>query len=495
MTDAAGNMDDALIVIGSGPTGAAAASRLVARGRDVVLLDSGKRAPRGLVVRAAGNTLFRYRSPRELSSDRLSDSSTDGSHWFSSLSLGGLSNYWTAAVPRFHPEDFTDGRRIDEKFAWPVTAGDLEPYYAEAEGLLRVTAGGPMLGVPSNVLAHTIDVSADWGEVVAAAAADGVGFGPIPLAKGAPWMAALRPSEFSSYHNVIRPLERGGSLRVVPHAHVSRIVWSESAQRATGVEYVDRATGRPVVLHSDGVIVAAGTIDTTMILLRSVSSSFPTGLGNTEGLLGTHLHDHPREWWIAELERPMRALAHPLYIARRDHLDSEPLMATSLTIGLATPRERLRTFIRGTTDRVGVQVFGTMIPDAESTMAIDDPLTDDPVGQRPRVSLRYDDLAVENLLSARDRFIDVMSSAGLRVSLPGPFHDLEPGSSVHHAGTVRMHADRRHGVLDGWNRMHDVPNVAVCDMSAFTTSPEKNPTLTAMALALRAVDRLADDLA
>ena len=29
--------------------------------------------------------------------------------WHSSLSLGGLSNYWTAAVPRFAPSDFTEG--------------------------------------------------------------------------------------------------------------------------------------------------------------------------------------------------------------------------------------------------------------------------------------------------------------------------------------------------------------------------------------------------
>ena len=57
-----------------------------------------------------------------------------------------------------------------------------------------------------------------------------------------------------------------------------------------------------------------------------------------------------------------------------------------------------------------------------------------------------------------------------------------------------MHSDPTFGVLDGWNRVHDVANVAVVDSSSFTTGPEKNPTLTAMALALRAAERLADDL-
>ena len=35
--------------------------------------------------------------------------------------LGGLSDQWTGAVPRFCPEDFTAGEQIHEKFRWPVT--------------------------------------------------------------------------------------------------------------------------------------------------------------------------------------------------------------------------------------------------------------------------------------------------------------------------------------------------------------------------------------
>ena len=58
-----------------------------------------------------------------------------------------------------------------------------------------------------------------------------------------------------------------------------------------------------------------------------------------------------------------------------------------------------------------------------------------------------------------------------------------------------MHRRADFGVLDEWNRVHDVPNVVVCDASCFTTGPEKNPTLTAMAIAARAGRRLADETA
>jgi choline dehydrogenase-like flavoprotein len=58
-----------------------------------------------------------------------------------------------------------------------------------------------------------------------------------------------------------------------------------------------------------------------------------------------------------------------------------------------------------------------------------------------------------------------------------------------------MHADPALGVVDAWNRVHDARNIIVCDASCFTTGPEKNPTLTAMAIAARAARRLATDLA
>jgi choline dehydrogenase-like flavoprotein len=69
-----------------------------------------------------------------------------------------------------------------------------------------------------------------------------------------------------------------------------------------------------------------------------------------------------------------------------------------------------------------------------------------------------------------------------------------PGTSVHYGGTCRMHASPRFGVVDGWCRVYGVRNVAVADSAVFTTTPEKNPVLTAMTLAARAGDRLAREL-
>src|SRR4051794_7538333 len=104
---------DPVVVVGSGPCGAIAARELVLGGAEVVMLESGTTPPNGLLVRLAGHTVVRWRSMSELLTERhvtVGDPTTD---WYSSLSPGGLSNYWTAAVPRFAPEDFDDGARAD----------------------------------------------------------------------------------------------------------------------------------------------------------------------------------------------------------------------------------------------------------------------------------------------------------------------------------------------------------------------------------------------
>jgi choline dehydrogenase-like flavoprotein len=308
-------------------------------------------------------------------------------------------------------------------------------------------------------------------------------------------MVRRRGTEFSSYHCVIKPMLSSPKFELRHESFVDRLTWNPRSSRVTTVEYVHSTTGERYSTDALAVVLAAGVIDSTAILLRSRSSDFPDGLGNSRGLVGRYLHDHPREWWVAQPDVPLSALAHPIYIARGAYESSPPLMGSSLTLGLVNARDRLRTFVRGRSKVFGVQVFGTMVPRPDVGITVPMDLTGDPRACRPAIHLEYSEAELHNLASARDRLHDVFGAAGIGVSTPGPFHAFRPGSSVHFGGSVRMHADAEFGVLDEWNRVREAPNVIVCDSSCFTTGPEKNPTLTAMAIATRAADRLASDLA
>jgi len=67
------------------------------------------------------------------------------------------------------------------------------------------------------------------------------------------------------------------------------------------------------------------------------------------------------------------------------------------------------------------------------------------------------------------------------------------GASVsrHIMGTCRMGDDPRTSVVDRWQRFHDVENMVCTDSSVFPTSTGYGPTLTIVALAIRACRDLA----
>ncbi len=484
-----------MVVIGSGPAGAMAAHELVRLGCPVTLLESGTEPPRGVLLRAMGRNLFRRVPPMQDVS--LANVSGDPrTEWHVHLQPGGLTNQWTGAVPRFAPEDFTEGARLHPRYQWPVTYDDLSPYYERAERLMHVTAGRSE--VPLLPLGHAdwrIDLPADWLKVAEVAKrVFGQGLAPMPLADGPPWLMVRRGTAFNSFSTIVRPLLSRPNFRLVQGAHALRIELAQGSPRAESVIYFDRAKRVERRVRADAVVVACGPLNSTRLLFQSACARFPEGLGNSRGLLGRFLHDHPREWWVMDLKRPLSLLAPSGYLTRLPHARSEPLVATSWTIGVVSTFDRVRSRFGAKGSAVGVQVFGTMIPEeryyvrpAESGYdELGQPLLD--------IHIRFEEYALENMVRARSHFVALLEEAGYSGSLRDVVPQLHPGTSVHYGGTARMHASPEYGVTDAWNRLYDAANVVVCDASCFTTGCEKNPTLTAMALASRAAERLMYDL-
>ena len=77
------------------------------------------------------------------------------------------------------------------------------------------------------------------------------------------------------------------------------------------------------------------------------------------------------------------------------------------------------------------------------------------------------------------------AGVALRVQQPGP-----RGFASHEVGCVRMGKAPQTSVLNRFNQTHEIKNLFVVDGSSFTTFPEKNPTLTIVALAIRAAENI-----
>jgi choline dehydrogenase-like flavoprotein len=67
------------------------------------------------------------------------------------------------------------------------------------------------------------------------------------------------------------------------------------------------------------------------------------------------------------------------------------------------------------------------------------------------------------------------------------------GGAIHECGGARMGSDPKTSVLDPMNRLWDAPNVYVTDSSCFVTNGTCGPTLTTMALTVRACEHIAGE--
>jgi choline dehydrogenase-like flavoprotein len=68
----------------------------------------------------------------------------------------------------------------------------------------------------------------------------------------------------------------------------------------------------------------------------------------------------------------------------------------------------------------------------------------------------------------------------------------EGGAIIHEVGTVRMGNDAKTSVLNRNCQAHEVKNLFVADAAPFVTNPDKNPTLSIMALSWRTSEYLID---
>jgi choline dehydrogenase-like flavoprotein len=485
-----------VIVVGSGPSGAMAALKLIERGVHVTMLESGDAYPAGLILRAFGRNLFRkWAPPHEGQSYVASGDPT--TEWHSALTPGGLSNYWTGAVPRFTPEDFFEGERLHARYRWPLDYIDLAPYYTQAEQILGVVGERrtiPQLS-PTGALVTERRLPRAWRALADYAEQLGQGLTYSPIADGPPWLLRASGNAFNSFERIISRLVRDPRFELRLGAHVQRLIWSGINRRVEAVEYVDRSSRATHVLHGAGVVLAAGPLISPKLLLQSVSNDFPHGLGNSHGVLGRYLHDHPKDWCVLELDRGLPRLDQPIYLSRAPYADSEPLMAAQINFGPLSKWDRVLSFGGTTTRSFGVVTFATMLPEAHNRITLHADQRDEFGMPILDIHMRYGDHVQQTVKDAHARMQSILEAAGYRVRLECPVEHLVPGNSAHYAGAARMHSLPEYGVLDGWNRLHDAPNVAVVDASSFTTAVEKNPTLTAMALSARAADRLAHDLA
>jgi choline dehydrogenase-like flavoprotein len=110
-----------------------------------------------------------------------------------------------------------------------------------------------------------------------------------------------------------------------------------------------------------------------------------------------------------------------------------------------------------------------------------------------RIHCSYGDNEWKMARTVADDAAEMLEAAGARNVRP-VVNISVPGFCIHECGTARMGADPKTSVLNPYAQAHDVKNLFVTDGSAFVSSGCANPTLTMMAITVRACDYLIEEM-
>lgn len=447
-------------------------------------------------------------------------------YWFRGNQVGGRSLVWGRQCYRLSDLDFDanlkDGIAVD----WPIRYADIAPWYdyveryigvsGRQEGLPHLPDGTFLPPMELNCIERHLEqsVKSKFNRTLTIARVANLtrgweGRGPCRYrnlcSRGCPY-----GGYFSSNSATIPQAMDTGNLTLRPFSLVSEILFDEKINRATGVRVIDTETLDATDYFAKVIFLNASTIATATILLNSISSRFPDGLGNDSGQVGRNLMDHHS---CAGASGVHEGYKETYYKGRRP-------------CGFLIPRFRNlaerqeKDFTRGyQVQGVGARHtwqnmmgylpgFGRDFKEALTTPGPWSvwlggwgeclPYEDNRVTLHPRKRDRWGvPLPVINFSfreNERRMRADIANSCTEMLEQAGfkfvrQFdYDQVGGTTVHEMGTVRMGHDPRTSVLNKFNQMHAVKNVFITDGSCMTSSACQNPSLTYMALTARACE-------
>ncbi|MFN8445718.1 MAG: GMC family oxidoreductase [Caldilineaceae bacterium] len=537
------------IVVGAGAAGGIVASVLAEAGQKVLLLDRGRWLPYAEVgndhLRNHRLALYGHNTGPELEGNPRVFVDPEGHEHLvapheggynnNAMTVGGGTRVYGGQAWRFFPADFrmasTYGVPEGSSLAdWPISYEDLEPYYERAEWEIGVAGadqvntkrpprrrGYPMPPVPDNPQ-----------RIILRQAADRLGWGsaPVPLLintqpyQGRPacnrcglcvGFACATEAKNGTHNTAIPRALATGNCTLLPEAQASHIQTDEKG-RATAVEIV-RAENDTVVhkvVRAAKIIVSAGAIESARLLLNSVSSSHPKGIGNNYDQVGRNLQGHVYtgagglfDEITDECEGPGVSISTCDFHHGNPGVIGGGLLANEFTkLPIIFWRGALPPDLR----RWGLANKQHMRHYYQRTIHIQGPIQDIPnpasrVTVASHVKDRFGIPVVrlsgtahpESLRTAE--FMRGKAGEWLRASDAKKIwlHPLSLNLSAgqHQAGTCRMGDDPQTSVTDRWGRVHGHDNLFVIDGSLHVTNGGFNPVLTIMALAYRCAEQIA----
>lgn len=456
--------------------------------------------------------------------------------WIRGYQVGGKSLLWARQTQRWSRFDFEGPGRDGFAVDWPVRYNDIAPWYDHVEKFVGISGNkdgletlpdGQFLPpwemnavereMKKNIMHHYRDRN-----VIIGRCAHLTEPREIHLQQGRGQCQARNKCTrgcpfggyFSSNSSTLPWAEKTGNLTLRPGSVVHSIIYDDKKEKVTGVRVVDAHTKSITEYYAKVIFVNGSTLNTNLILLNSISSRFPNGLGNDNGLLGKYIAFHN---YRGSLNASFDGFEDSYYYGRRPcavmmpnfrnvHKQELDFMRGYMVF-FSAYRERWGHHADG--EQVGAsfkdnisepgnwKVFmmmqGETIPKAQNFVELSKDQKDEWGIPLLKVSVGYDENDEKLLKDFLEQGAEMLERAGCKNIT---HHDSKqaPGLDIHEMGGVRMGRDPGTSLLNKWNQLHSCKNVFVTDGACMTSTGTQNPSITYMAFAARAANHAVEEL-
>jgi len=505
-----------VVIVGSGAGGGTLARHLAASGLKVLVLERGDWLPQEPQNWDAEEV---FQKGRYVSKDTWFDKNNKpfqpGSHYF----VGGATKMYGAAHFRLRQQDFEELVHFDGiSPAWPLRYSDFEPFYQRAEEMYHVhgqrgedPTEPPCQGpYPHPPIAHEPRIQKLVDDLRTAGlhpfhAPTGVMLDEANMAfsrcrkcnccDGFPCLVHAK-----SDADVLgmRPALAAANVSLLTRAHVSRLLTDGSGRTVKAVQL--ERDGVPMTVSGDVVVVSCGAANSARLLLMSANDQHPNGLANGSDQVGRNYMFHNSKAMVALAHEPNTTVfqktisINDWYLGDADFdYPMGNIQMTGKTNGTImkgyAPAE---TFLMPgwSMDKIAEHALDFWIS-SEDLPAAENRVTVNPQGQ---INLNY---TLNNQTAARrlyGRLTGLLDQLYLKNHLVERQFYIKSDMSIaavgHQAGTCRFGNDPATSVLDIHCKAHALDNLYVVDTSFMPSIGAVNPSLTAIANALRVGDHL-----
>ncbi len=419
----------------------------------------------------------KLRDPRTVDTSKIVRFSGD-SHktWLFSIGLGGTSNMWWGQTLRHLPDDFRMKTVFGVERDWPFSYDDLEPYYCQAEDLIKVSGPVSPLFPRSRPLPLPPHLGSRFDQAMERLHPGHYGIAPT----GRPRESTQhRPACCNNGACGTCPIDSkfrvGNELKeLFHHPRITILtghrVMAVDLQGGTATGVICQTAAGDALIQGNMVFLGANAIFNPAILLRSQLNDRWCGVGITEQV-GLHVDV------LLTKETCYTGTTHITGVG----------FPPSNTEKNGRPRYVIENY-----NSPAVFNFqpGRLLNKARLKIVVESYLQDE-----SRVSLDGDVVDVRhqqvapsiaaNLDAIKADFERFLAPVGVEAINYEPYFTPTEG---HIECSTRMSAAPEDGVVDGGLVHHKVRNLLVGGASAFATCPPSNPSLTISAMSLRAAD-------